>query len=169
MTIKRSVNQLLSKVFQLGFVKQFWARRFESLSFDEIPWQPFDKELKDCRVGLVTTAGLHLKDDEAFDMKDPDGDPSWRKVPMSAKQQDLKITHDYYDHKDADKDVDVIVPMSAVQQAVKDEKIKSVSDHLISFMGHIDGRHVSRLIKKTRQVVDYFKAQKVDLVLLSPA
>ena len=43
----------------------------------EAPWTPFEKELSQCKVALLSTAGIYLKDtQEPFDAPDVEG--CWR-------------------------------------------------------------------------------------------
>jgi D-proline reductase (dithiol) PrdB len=45
-----------------------------------VPWTPVVKRLRKSIVAVVTTAGVHRKDQPSFDMNDPDGDPSARLI-----------------------------------------------------------------------------------------
>jgi len=53
-------------------------------------------------VALVTTTGVHLRDQEPYNVE---GDNSWRIVPGDTTSTQLMVTHDHYDHYDADQDV----------------------------------------------------------------
>ena len=39
-----------------------------------IPWKPLNKPLADCRLALVTTAGVHLAGQNPFDVSAKEGD-----------------------------------------------------------------------------------------------
>lgn len=135
----------------------------------EIPWTPMGKALKNCRVALVTTAGIHHRDQAPFDMQDPDGDPSFRLLNGRADWSDFKITHDYYDHADADRDPNIILPLDRLREFVAEGVVGALADRHYSFMGHIVGRHLPTLIEKTAaEVAGLLKEDRVDLVLLSP-
>ena len=45
----------------------------------DVPWTPLRKSLSESRLALVTTAGVHHRDQPPFDMTDPDGDPTFRR------------------------------------------------------------------------------------------
>jgi len=45
-------------------------------------------------------------------MMDPAGDPTFSEIPAVASYEDLDITHDYYDHTDADRDINVVFPLA---------------------------------------------------------
>jgi hypothetical protein len=42
---------------------------------------PVSKPVKDARVAMVTTAGIHVASDPPFDLKSRTGDPSYREIP----------------------------------------------------------------------------------------
>jgi D-proline reductase (dithiol) PrdB len=134
------------------------------------PWASVRKPLADCTVALVTTAGVHLKADSPFNMADQDGDPSYRVIPRGTPQQRLMITHDYYDHRDADKDMNIVFPLDRLEECVREREIGKVAPWHYSFMGHIDGPHIPVLLTVTApQVARQLSQARVDAVVLTPA
>ena len=89
-----------------------WAEGRKFTAGDALgdPWADLDKPLAECRVAIVTTGGVHLRDQLSFDMKNPNGDPTFREIPDGSPRGDLTITHNYYDHRSADRDINVIFP-----------------------------------------------------------
>jgi len=135
----------------------------------DIPWTPVQKPLKESRIALVTTSGVHHKDQKPFNMNDPDGDPTYRVIDGKKPLTSLMITHDYYDHSDADKDINIVFPIERLRELEKEETIGEVSDTHYSFMGHIDGKHIITLIQKTApEVARNLRSDNIDLVLLTP-
>ena len=136
----------------------------------EIPWGEPVKPLRQAKVALVTTSGIHHRDQPPFDMSDTDGDPSYRELNAEKLFDDYQVTHDYYDHTDARKDPNIIFPLDRLRELVKEGIIGSLAQTHYSFMGHIDGRHIVTLVEKTaREIAGKLKADNVDLVLLTPA
>lgn len=134
-----------------------------------IPWAPFTKGLKNSTLALVTTAGVHLKGQKPFDMVDPNGDPSFREIPSSSPREDYTITHDYYDHADADKDLNIVFPIDRIREMISEGRIKGLAGVNYGFMGHIDGPHIETLIRKTApEAAGRLKEEGVDAVLLTP-
>ena len=102
-------------------------------------------------------------------MKDKKGDPSFREIPANIPTSELMITHDYYDHKDADKDINIVFPIDRLKEMKNAGEIKAVADVNIGFMGHIDDQLLSVLINETApEAGKRLKAQGVDVVLLTP-
>ncbi|MBI5492176.1 MAG: hypothetical protein HY893_04500 [Deltaproteobacteria bacterium] len=134
-----------------------------------IPWAPVRKRLSGSKVAIVTTAGVHLRSQTAFDMHDPDGDPTWRELPLSTPGDGYTITHDYYDHADADRDLNIVFPIDRLKEMKEAGIIGAISEVNFGFMGHIDGPHVETLIKKTApEIAKRLKTEEVDVVLLTP-
>jgi len=143
---------------------------FEPLALTEVPWQPIQKPLHQATVALVTTAGIHHRDQAPFDMMDPLGDPSFRVIDPNTIAGDYRISHDYYDHRDADRDLNVVFPIARLLEMRAEHCVGALADKHFSFMGHIDGRHVNTLTERTApRVAQLLKAMKVDVVLLTPA
>jgi D-proline reductase (dithiol) PrdB len=134
-----------------------------------IPWAPVKKPIKESVVALVTTSGVHLRDQEPFDMTDSNGDPSFREIGRDTLHSRLMITHDYYDHADADRDINVVFPVDRLKELVSDGIIGGVCLNLYSFMGHITGSHLAELIRRTApSVAASLLKGGADCVVLTP-
>ena len=97
-----------------------------------IPYTPRTKELKDTVFALISTAGVHLKEQQPFDVE---GDNSWRLIPGDVQAEQLMVTHDHYDHHDADQDINVVFPIDPLRELAAEGVIKGVSDKHLGFMG----------------------------------
>ncbi len=164
----RFLARLVSWSPKLGrrFVEAYQPRE----NSGEIPWTKPAKPLRHARLALVTTSGIHHRDQHPFDMRDQEGDPSYRVLDSARLFDDFQITHDYYDHSDARKDPNIILPLDRLRELVTEGVLGSLSKTHYAFMGHIDGRHITTLVEKTAQeVAGRLKADHVDLVLLVPA
>ena len=136
----------------------------------DTPWTPLQKELKHAIVALVTTAGIHLRPDPPYDMQDKEGDPTFRQIPSNTPVDDLLITHNYYDHSDADQDINLVLPLERLIELGSEGIIGGVAPRHFSFMGHILGRHIDTLTKRTGpEVARMLKSDGVDAVFLTPA
>ena len=147
-----------------------WARKARIINSIDIPWTPFQGKTEESRLALITTGGVHLKHQPPFDMLDPSGDPSFRQIPADAIPDQLAITHNYYDHRDANRDVNIVFPIESVRQLKALDEIGSVNSRHFSFMGHIVGQHLETLINDTApRVTAALKEDSVDMVILTPA
>ncbi len=98
-----------------------------------IPYTPRSRELKETVFALVTTAGVHLRDQEPFDL---DGDNSWRLIAGDVDARQLMVTHEHYDHRDADRDINVVFPIDRLRELAAEGIIGGVSDKHLGFMGY---------------------------------
>jgi len=147
-----------------------WARKSEFIEFTDTPWTQFDADVSDCRLALITTGGVHLKGQTPFNMNDPAGDPSFREIPADTPSSSLSITHNYYDHTDAEKDLNILFPLDRVRDLKEMGTIESVNDRHFSFMGHIMHHHIATLMNETApRIAEMLKRDAVDIVILAPA
>jgi D-proline reductase (dithiol) PrdB len=166
----RVKNRLMAKLFtRFPILLERVVKTIPPWKVEGIPWAPFTKDLRNCKIAIVTTAGVHLKSQPPFNMKDPNGDPSFREIPGNIPNSELMITHDYYDHRDADKDINIVFPIDRLREMKAAREIEDIADVNFGFMGHIDGPHIYTLINETApEVAKRLKAQGVDVVLLTP-
>ncbi|HEY5999987.1 MAG TPA: glycine/sarcosine/betaine reductase selenoprotein B family protein [bacterium] len=135
----------------------------------DVPWAPLRTPLARATIALVTTAGVHHRTQPPYDMHDPQGDPSFRELDLSLPLDSLTITHDYYDHRDADRDLNVVFPVERLRELAAAGEIGALAARAYGFMGHIVGRHLETLKRSTApEVAARLKEARVDAVLLGP-
>lgn len=163
-------NKLFARIFTaFPALAAAWGRRLIA-NPDPIPWATPQVALAQARVALVTTGGVHLLDQPPFVMTDQDGDPSFREVPISSLRHQLTITHDYYDHRDAENDLNLVFPAELLQEIAGQGGIGSIHEIAYSLMGHIGGLHLPTLTDQTApEIAQRLFAAKVDYALLVPA
>ncbi|MGD9019293.1 MAG: glycine/sarcosine/betaine reductase selenoprotein B family protein [Desulfuromonadales bacterium] len=170
--LNRFKNQLIAKVITRfpGLAKRFIDAYEPWASGEPTPWTPVTKPLSECRVALVTTSGVHHRGQQPFDMQDSEGDPSIREIDGTTIGDDYLITHDYYDHSDAEKDLNIILPVDRLRELQSEGGIGSLAPRHYSLMGHIDGRHIATLIGESAgKIIAGLRQDAVDVVLLTPA
>jgi len=168
--LNRLKNRFLTKLLVwFPALKEKAVQNVQSIAFDTIPWKKVEKPLSESRLALITTAGVHLKTQEPFDMVDSSGDPSFREIPSDSGIEDLMITHDYFDHKDADTDINIVYPSERLRELVEEGKIGSLSSSFYGFMGHITDHHVTTLLEETGpDVARRLKKDEVDVAFVAP-
>lgn len=126
-------------------------------------WTQLEKELKDCKVGLTSACGVHLKKDTPFGYT---GDASWRLIPRDIEPDELMVTHGGYDNTDVNKDINCMFPYQRINELAEEGFIKEAAETNVGFMG--GGGIQTEFIEKTGpNVAKIFKDQGVDIVILT--
>ncbi len=164
-------NAVAVQLFKhVPWLSSLWARHHRFVESTTVPWSPLAKPVSESVIALVTTAGVHLRSDAPFDMEDPDGDASFREIPSDTDLGCLTITHKYYDHSAADRDLNVVLPLDRLRELEAEGSIGGIGPRVYSFMGHIDGRHVTTLVEETAPAVARrLRADGAEGVFLTPA
>ena len=171
MSFKTWKDRMFAKLFTRFpvFVSR-WAKSQNFVVNLKTPWTPLSKDPKECRIALVTTAGVHLRSQTPFDMEDKEGDPTFRVIPSQTPPEDLTITHNYYDHLDADQDINVVFPLQSLDELEAEGLVGGTAPRHFSFMGHIAGRQIETLVNQTGpEVARMLKEEGADAVFLTPA
>jgi D-proline reductase (dithiol) PrdB len=136
---------------------------------EDVPWTPLKKPLTESKIALVTTAGLHHVHQKPFNMHDPTGDPTYRMIDAETIHNEYMITHDYYDHRDADKDLNIIFPITRLKEMADKEVVGRIAGSHFSFMGHIKDAQLDRLVETyAPEAAARLVQDQVDAVLLTP-
>lgn len=98
-----------------------------------IPYTPRTRELRESVFALVTTAGVHLRAQEPFDLA---GDNTWREIPGDVHASDLMVTHGHYDHRHADQDINCVFPIDRLRELAHAGVIGGVAERHLGFMGY---------------------------------
>ncbi len=98
-----------------------------------LPYTPRFREISEMTFALVSTAGVHLRDQQPYDIE---GDNTWRLLPGDVQADQLMVTHDHYDHSDADRDINCVFPIDRLREFAAMGIIGGVSDKHLGFMGY---------------------------------
>jgi len=115
------------------------------------------------RVAIVTTAGLHVRGDRAFEM----GSADYRVIPGEAPAGEVVMSHISvnYDRSGFQEDINVVFPIDRLRELEAEGAIGSIADFHYSFMGASPGH---TLEAKARELAGLMKKDGVDAVLLTP-
>lgn len=153
-----------------GPVEQFLSRWEDILTdrldlpmaFDSAPWAPFNKSLSQARIAVMTTGGIHLAHQEAFDV---DGDHSYREIPLDTPLEDFRVAHTHYDTNGVAEDVDAVFAIHRLQELAAEGIVGEAQSPTYSFMGYI--RDVAGLMEVSApDVAQRLKADGVDGVVI---
>jgi len=103
-----------------------------------LPWAPPPAGLAATPVVLVTTGGLHLREDPPFRAgRDPRGDTSFRLVPHGALPRELRLDAPYVDRRHAARDPEVALPMRALERLHREGRTGPPAPRHVSFASGI--------------------------------
>ena len=145
-------------------LKTYRWRRIEP-----VPWTPLKKPLSDCRLVLVSSAGIVASNQRPFDNAIRGGDPSIREIPVDVDVSTLTETHrsEAFDHRGIRQDPNLAFPIDRLRELTESGRIGSLNHRHLSLMGSVTAP--GRLIKKTIPLaVPQLLLDKIDIALLIP-
>ncbi len=136
--------------------------------FEDSPWSPFQKPLDEACIGLISSAGVYREDQKPFDSWAVN-DLSFREIPVDTPFEKLKLAHNYFDHRDARKDLNCVFPVHRLGELDQTGFIGRFAHRAVTLgMGRLYKRTALQN-ETTPQLVKQMKAQGVDAVLLVAA
>ena len=138
-----------------------------------IPWTPLSKPLSECTVTLLSSAGIALKTDKPFDQEGERqnpwwGDPSYRVLPKTATEADVRLYHLHIDPSYAEQDLNCLFPLQHLQTLEDNGRIGRMGPRHYSIMGYIlDPDHL--LQETLPALIRDLREDQADVVILVPA
>ncbi|RPH57637.1 MAG: hypothetical protein EHM81_11310 [Chloroflexi bacterium] len=138
-----------------------------------IPWTPLNKSLRECKVALLSSAGIALKSDRPFDQEGERrnpwwGDPSYRTLPKTASAADVNLYHLHIDPRPAQQDLNCLFPLTRLMELEQAKEIGASAERHYSIMGYI--LKPETLLQETvPAIIRDLRADHADVVALVPA
>ena len=131
--------------------------------FDTAPWVT-GPALAERRVALISTAGLHRRDDRPFSP----GSLEYRRIPADTPPEELVMSHvsTNFDRTGFQQDWNVVFPLDRLREMAAAGVIGSVARDHYSFMGAIGDVHA--LDRPVGELAKTMQAEGVDTALLVP-
>ncbi len=136
-----------------------------------IPWTPLPRPLRECRVALLTSGALAMKDDTPFDQQGERdnpwwGDPSYRTIPQSARTGDV-VQYHLHVPEIAPEDLDAVLPTAVLASLAEEGRIGSAAPRHLSFQGYILEPE-ELLSESVPGMIEVLRADQTDVVVLAP-
>jgi D-proline reductase (dithiol) PrdB len=128
------------------------------------PFVRLSKPLAACRIAIVTTAGLHRRDDKPFGP----GDQSYRVIPGTTPSQDIIQSHTSigFDRVPIMRDLNVTFPIDRLRELTARGEAATAANHY-SFMGAL--RDTPKLETETGpDVARRLREDGTDVALITP-
>jgi len=174
----------LDDLSDFPFKYRLFLKTYRWRCIDPVPWTPLKKPLSDCRLIVLSSAGMVTPDQKPFDNAIRGGDPGIREIPADVDVSTLIETHrsKAFDHTGIKQDPNLAFPIDRpgitqypnlacpverLRELTKAGRIGSLNHRHLSLMGSITAP--GRLIKKTMPpVVSQLVLDGVDIALLIP-
>jgi len=148
---------------------KLFMRAYRWRKLGEIEPAQREKPLAECRVALVSSAGMVAPGQAPYDQKAKVGDWSWREIPGDVDVASLTEHHNSpsFDHSGIEADGNMGFPLDRLRELVADGIVGEVAPRHASVMGSIlaPGRFVRKTVP---EIVDAFTADGVDVALMVP-
>jgi D-proline reductase (dithiol) PrdB len=132
-------------------------------TFESQPWAE-GPPLNERRVTIISTAGLHVRDDRPFTLMSSD---YYRIIPGDVTADQLVMSHisTNFDRTGFQQDWNTIFPIDRLRELAQEGIIGSVADYHYSFMGANSPHQVEDMVRKLAGII---KQDKVDAIFLVP-
>jgi D-proline reductase (dithiol) PrdB len=130
--------------------------------YGNTPWVT-PKPLNECRVALISTAGLHRREDPLFSP----GSGDYRIIPDDYDMNGLTMSHlsTNFDRSGFYRDVNTSFPIDRLHELAEEGVIGSAASRHYSFMGATPPNVMEPV---ARDLANVLKADNVDAVVLVP-
>ena len=120
------------------------------LSRSCIPYTPLKRQLKECRVALVSTSGAYVEGMQPFS----ENDLTFRLIPTDTDTKTIRFVPGHFDTTQGAEDPNIMFPLDRLRELVENGEIGSLSENHIS-MG------LTTELRKLKEVVSWEIAETV--------
>ena len=110
------------------------------MSRKAIPYTPNTRSLNEMTMMIVSTSGVHLKDQEPYSTDTTQGDATFRIIPGDVKASDLTVTHaapkEHYNTDAPKEDINCVFPIDRLRELAENGTIGGVAEKHLTMMGY---------------------------------
>jgi hypothetical protein len=133
-------------------------------TFENPAFTRLSKPLSKCTVAIVTTAGLHLPEDSAYEARDT----SYRVLP--GDRRDVRMGHwsQNFDRSGFMRDINVVYPVDRLHELAEQGVIGAVAPRHLAFTGNQDATMTAMQLDSGPHAAELLRSDGVDVILLTP-
>ena len=156
------VDALNAHYGSLGFPPYKWTIN------ETAPLHRVSKPLRDCTVSILVSGGISQCAMPPFD-PEARNDHRVDAIDRGTAENDFQIHDAYYDHTDAERDINCVFPITRLRELESSGEIGLAADrHWSGFMGRIYNR--TKLIEESAPAfVEQLSEDHIDILLAVPA
>jgi D-proline reductase (dithiol) PrdB len=162
-------TESVASLSDLSLKNRLFLATYRYRALHPVPFTRPARPLRQARVALVTTGGVHLPSQVPFDNELKGGDVSFREIPADVDVATLGIAHksDAFDQSGFRADRNLGFPLERLREMAAHGEIGSLNGRALSFMGSITAP--GRLVKETAPAAAaLLAADGVDAAFLVP-
>lgn len=154
---------------EFSIVTRAFLKVYRWQQIDTIPFVKLNKTVDQCKIALVSSAGLVLPNQTPFSKKIIGGDSSHREIPNNIDVQKLIESHRSrsFDRTGMTADRNLVFPIDRINQLAENGVVSSVNHRHISVMGSIITPE-TLINESAPQIAQLLKDDGVNLTLLIP-
>jgi D-proline reductase (dithiol) PrdB len=150
-------------------IVESWIRREPGR---QIPFTPLAKPLRECKVALLSSAGLAHVDDRPFDQEGERrepwwGDPSHRVLGGDITTEDIRCHHLHINHRIPEMDMNCALPLDRLKELAAGGMVRAVAPRHFSTMGYVLNTEVLES-ETAPAIAEALVNDAVDVVVLGP-
>lgn len=130
------------------------------------PFTPARRALPMLNLALISSAGAYIDGTQPFNLNDPDGDVSFREIPIEVGPEDLKFAARGYDPTAAQQDLNAQLPLQRLAEFEANGIIGQLNPVFWSFSGFIPNaaRLVEEMLPRLQERVRRYEVQAALLI-----
>ncbi|MDP6706821.1 MAG: glycine/sarcosine/betaine reductase selenoprotein B family protein [Alphaproteobacteria bacterium] len=149
------------------YAAEGYEKPYEWAHFDEVPFTPLAKPLSECRVTIVSTSDVHMKDDQAAQGEFNSMLGNVYSIPSDTPVEKLFSRQEHFDtHATHIEDVDSYFPLTRLHELAAAGKIGSVAARSHGVFTSYSSRKT--LEQDGPEVVRRCREDGVDVALMTP-
>ncbi len=159
----------MAKISDMKMKYRIFMKTYKYRSLEWKSGVSLKKPLKDSRIAVVSTAGLHTPEQPPFKTDLPGGDFSFRVLPEDTDLGNLATVHPSgsFDHSGIEADANLSFPLDRLRELKNEGRIGESAPRHLSFMGLM--LSPEKLVEDSaEEAADIFQEDQVDGVLLVP-
>src|SRR5438105_15475198 len=95
------------------------------LSRSCIPYTPLKRDLKDCRIALVSTSGAYVEGMQPF----TDNDLTYRLIPADTDTKKIRFVPGHFDTSKGAEDPNIMFPLDRLRDLAANSEIRTLTEH----------------------------------------
>lgn len=132
------------------------------------PFTPARRALPMLNLALITSSGVYIDGTDPFNISDPEGDFTFREIPIEVEAEDMLFAARGYDPTAVQQDLNVQVPLKRLAEFEANGIIGQLNPVFWSFSGFIP--NAARLVDEMLpQLLERVRRYEVQAALLIPA